>query len=154
MKNIRDLVEKPSQAVRLMTKGLRNPGNISVDMHSFGNQRRGVCFGCAATCTVQQLMSRTFELKDFVKHTESYEVQEVYRRNKWSELSGITIDSIAEFEWAIDDLRKGKPSALFDLFNVSEPYGFEGLPVLNSDFTEEHLLRYDAYADQLEALGL
>jgi len=129
MRKIKDLVATASTAVRLMTKGLRNPINICVDMATYGEALNTICFGCAATCTIQQLMPRAFEATDMIN-----------RQCSWSQLGNMDVSDIEEFETAIDMFRKGVPFVLLKYYNVEEKWGGSAmprLPKLYESYTED-----------------
>lgn len=56
MNEIKDVLPDVPSAVRAMIDGLRNREalGIEIDMTTFGSVVNGVCFGCAATCTLLQ----------------------------------------------------------------------------------------------------
>lgn len=144
MKTIEDFIKKPSEAVRAMVDGLRNQSNRSdfkVDMDTFGRYQGDVCFGCAATCAVQQATGINLVGED------------VYRK---SNRAGIKEESLTNFEIAIDHLRKGHSHLFihyFELPNSRKLQYFGILPLMTTKNWEYVLWRYEEYAEWLEEQG-
>lgn len=146
MNTIRDKIKKPSQAVRAMIDGLRRQSNregFEIDMDTFGQVSREVCFGCAATCAVQEIYGDLGADYDFsLTH---------YRAKMW----GINQSDLEQFEFAIDNLRSGWDGVLFGYFGLEKPdYDIEELPCLHNGDWEEGLPAYERYASWLEEQGL
>jgi hypothetical protein len=82
------------QIIMAMVNGLKNP-KVKVDMISFGKSVDNVCYGCAATCAVLQIadVKPVPALMDMSEHNELLDGDWLF---------------IAEFETAIDNLRRNK----------------------------------------------
>ncbi len=134
---------KPSTAIQAMFDGLHaqddRPG-FEIQMTTFGYEAAGICYGCAATCTVQQVMGINFTPEEVERHTNIFK--------------GIESDDVATFEGALDKLRKGEPYKLLELFSVCS----SGLAsrqdwYLTSRDWKEALPKVEAYRDRLIAAG-
>lgn len=96
MKNIRfENIHKVSDIVDTMIRGLKNEW-VKIDMDTFGSERNGVCFGCAATNTLCELMQQPFSTNDI----EEDRRHEIFNY-------GITYRDFTIFERAINYLRLG-----------------------------------------------
>lgn len=148
-KTFREILKKPSAAVRAMVDGLREiPGEtFRVRMESFGYSIGGVCYGCAATCAVQQATGKRFLPDQIGKLTVT------------SIMLDIEVMDMGRFEWVIDSLRKGQFVHLANYFGVPHEslcrcaLDRDALPELTNDNYLERLPAYEAFADRLEAAG-
>ncbi len=101
-------IKKPSEALQAMLNGLDDPGNLQVSMDTFyGYLRRepaggGICFGCAATCTLQYLADKKLPACSDLK-------EDSYR----AKFFGLRLKHFTEFEYAIDQARLGYLEPLF-----------------------------------------
>lgn len=139
-----------AEIVRAMTAGLRKRW-VEIDMDSFGYVSEGICFGCAATNTVCQIVGK----KMAPEHAVSYVCGNYIGIKGAAKFAKADINFIERFEPAIDVLRNGSVSFYN---NIAEKIGVAQLkkpsfqlPYLGNDFTEADLLEYDRYADELEA---
>ena len=115
---------KVSAAIHTMCQGLRSNSereDFRVDMTTFGTRsyistRDGVrdyptedeekiCYGCAATCTIQQIAKKQFVDAD------------IYYTNTRAKFLGFEENDLQCFEFAIDDLRKGQLAPLIAYMN-------------------------------------
>ena len=111
MKTIKEIISKPSEALQAMVDGLKTQSkrkDFKIRMHTFGETNGDICFGCAATCTVQQLTG--INLTD----TNIYLFQH-------SKVLNIEKRDIEKFEIAIDGTRKGYLRKLFGYFGIEIP---------------------------------
>lgn len=116
MKSIKDVITKPSEALEAMVKGLIKQSKrktFRIDFHTFGDSEyntlgKKICFGCAATCTLQEIFKSNFP---------SNSIDNNYNRAKFL---NIDIKELSEFERAIDCVRKATLYELFDFFNIAE----------------------------------
>lgn len=143
---IKEILDKPSKAVRAMIEGLKKQSqreDFEVDMHHFGGSESFnsiLCFGCAATCAAQEA---------FKKNLSADEISE---RKSRAIAYGVDIKSLADFEMAIDDFRAGNYQALGKYYEIRIPY-FQ-LPALHTINWRSNLSEYEKYADLLEECGL
>lgn len=72
---------------------------VRVQMRSFGGSTNGVCYGCAATNTICQIVGRSFD---------AHEIE--WRSNRKDAIK-CDYDFLGEFEHAIDALRSGDMQA-------------------------------------------
>jgi hypothetical protein len=115
MRTIKELLPKPSDAIKAMLAGLQKADHergFQIDMSTYGSALQDddsfqvTCFGCAATCTVQHLLGRPFvpeEIDDRAKHAAALDML-------WYEVSS--------FESAIDNFRTGYLSVLFRFYDL------------------------------------
>ena len=147
-----------------MVAGLKENDNRSgfmVDMGTFGTSRDGVCFGCAATCTLQKLSGVKFTNSNIgIGESRRFAIQ----------YSGIGTDvpaeKFTEFEAAIDLLRSTNYEVLIEFFGVREqfdeanrkdPEVYEAtvdLQNLGTTDWNRKLEPYEKFAAKLEEHGL
>lgn len=153
MKKVRDIIQRPSDAVMAMVEGIRKQRkrpDFCLDMDTFGMAIGGICYGCAATCAVQEIYNHDLNI---------HEIQ-----SRLLKIRAFDADSIdlADFEKAIDSLRQGIYLPLFDYFDVDKhdmlvlskkPWPFH-LPHLGSFVTEESLTVYIRFAEHLKTMDL
>lgn len=149
----------PSAVVTAMCDGLEamdKAQGFEIDMSTFGSYGGGICFGCAATCTIQVAAGRRFGA---------------------GELGGLTAqslpavsedsDDLSRFERAVDRLRKGYYWGLEDYFDLPTdsldpdkplPAMFSEKEIgVTKDGAARHYLdaipAYREYAEQLQEKG-
>lgn len=121
MIDIKKEVAKPSKALQFMIDGLRRQDErptFFIDMDVYGETReyysirqlkyfratkKNTCFGCAATCAIQEIASKNLTKRDM--HAEG-------RAHKL----GYSYLKMREFEKAIDYARGGYLRKLFNFF--------------------------------------
>lgn len=136
------------EIIMAMVKGLKRP-KVEVDMDDYGYYRTEqdgtkVCCGCAATNTV----CRIAEIK-FTPET----VSEVSRR---AEAVKSDYDFFSDFEYAIDDLRRGwikSYNLSADALGIAEITNHKNLelPELETNNYKENLHYYEALANAQES---
>ena len=106
-------IDRPSQALRAMCDGLEEADSrpdFEIDMSTYGEVRNNICFGCAATCALQELLEEPFT---------ALEINDRY-------ISGRTLYAARLepgwdfFEFAIDEARKARLHTLFEFFGVED----------------------------------
>ncbi len=114
---IRDIVTKPSQAIHAMCSGLERQSqreDFIVDMYTFGYSDKDFCYGCAATCAVQEIAGKNLLPSDFSIGNDLA---------PWaltSRVLNLELQEVAEFEKAIDEARCGNLTWLFHFFGIKE----------------------------------
>lgn len=147
---IKELAPKPSDAIKAMSAGLRElpDEKFVIDMGTFGCSRNGICFGCAATCAVYQLLDSSPNPLSMCAG--------ILGQASWF---GYDYDTLYDFETAINAFRSGKPSHLFRFYG----YTIEDVPaelwlsqwwLLDTDDWRWQLPSIDRYVEKLEAAGL
>lgn len=143
-----------SDIVDAMVKGLQREW-VEVNMMTFGHSRGGVCFGCAATNTLCQIMGEPFTLED---------IDDEGRARKFN--YNIAFIDFSNFETSIDQLRRGNTSDFLGLLRRCEHlFSFRlpshkdidppfELPALSSGSWKEGLRWYEKYRDWLKEKGL
>lgn len=109
MRKITDVISKPSEALRAMVDGLIEQSkrkDFVIDMINWGSKVNGVCYGCAATCTIQKLAGVNFD-SDEIGDTETRAV-----------VLGFDRDELNNFENSIEDVRSGLVLSLFIFFDM------------------------------------
>ncbi|MGG6263184.1 hypothetical protein ACQ4M3_07880 [Leptolyngbya sp. AN03gr2] len=134
METYKDLCNsKPSIALRQMVKGLlkqtQRP-NFHINMMSYGSTADEICFGCAATCAVQELKGLDLD---------SVTIQTLELRA--GALNTSCLDQ-KEFEQAIDAARVGRILELFEYMGVPDRY--------NSSYDRRFCLCTRNWRDELE----
>jgi len=152
MENKLRQLKSVSDIVDTMIKGLKKEW-VNVDMNTFGTVESGLCFGCAATNTLCELIQEPFTKNDM-------------NLSGRSEKLGIGNVDIEFFEAAIDSLRRGNTLDFLGylnhidyLFSFKLPYHYDieynqELPELSTDNYKENLHEYESYRDFLIAKGL
>ena len=144
---------KVSTALQAMIDGLKFQSqrkDFRIDMSTFGdfsdlgNRGNPVCFGCAATCTVQQLSEVNF--------TDS-------QINSLEERSRQTIrdsDDLEGFEYAIDSARMGNLISIFNYMGDRDSHEFsdDDRWFLSTDDWQEQLPLVQDFVDMLKLKGL
>jgi hypothetical protein len=154
MKKIKDIISKPSQAIRAMCEGLIDQNkrtDFIVNMDTFGSYIDGICYGCAATCAIQNITGRNL--------TAGEQIERVTNRSKVLRLDH---EDLERFEFIIDDVRRGNFG--LGLIRLFEYFGFEESEALNFEryflalpymerFDLEEIKEYKKFAEKLEQFG-
>jgi hypothetical protein len=101
---------KPSVALQFMLDGLigqSERSDFEVDMSFYGDSLNGVCYGCAATCAIQELTGINYNSE-----------QISYRATRCKALS-VSKDELGVFECAINGARNGSIKFLFEFCNLN-----------------------------------
>lgn len=119
-KLIRNIISKPSEALQAMVDGLLKYSkrkNFRIRMSTFGsidhapgNINEYICYGCAATCALQQIANKDLNCGTNIGN------QEVRARQL-----GFSIKDENEFEEAMDIARRGNTIDLFYYFRLAPP---------------------------------
>jgi len=145
--------DKVSTALQAMIDGLKFQSqrkDFRVDMSTFGafhesrNKGNPVCFGCAATCTVQQLSKVNF--------TDS-------QIDSLEERSFLTIhnsNDLDRFEDAIDYARMGDLIPIFSYMGNLDSHELidDSQWILNTDDWQEQMPLVQDFVDMLKLKGL
>lgn len=159
MRKIKDIVQKPSDAVDAMIKGLIRQSKrkgFKIQMQSYGgySAEEQVCFGCAATCTLQEIAGKNL--------TRSYMVGYNLRLEELELVDDSSAYDEFDFEMSIDRLRTGKPEMLLRFFEVDVDLRDQilwspeakSLPRMTTGDWKEHLSSYRKFSKYLKKLGL
>ena len=145
MKSIKELAPKPSDAIQAMIDGLKNynskPG-FNIDMGTYGRAVKGICFGCAATCTIQQIAG------------EDIPENNIHSLKDHAYALDFDIREVIDFEFAIDSFRSNDVSPLFYFYGKENPIGLYTDWFLDTDNFMEQLPLVQEYCDQLKQMGL
>lgn len=153
-RKIRDVISKPSEALQAMVNGLRKQSqrpDFRIDMITYGRKGRkgtkdeGLCFGCAATCTVQEIAEKDISCEV---------VGSEYGRAK---ALGFHIADERHFEDIMDYARKGTMKLLFAYFGIhgnrANRFIEVTLPWLNTNNWKNKLKYYEKYIKRLQKAG-
>lgn len=150
MTTIRNFISKPSEAVNAMLTGLNHYDEapwFDIDMGtygaSYGVSKDDICFGCAATCALQQITSKDFT-PTTIRTTETR-----------AAALGLTVQDLAHFEGVINHLRLGEVKPLFNYFGIKRvPKKLQdpGFSLLTQNWKEE-FNKVQAYVELLEKEG-
>ncbi len=116
MIDIKETLKVPSAALQAMVDGLREQSKskyFRITMATFGHSDGHFCFGCAATCTIQQIAGKHFEASDLINNNDMD--SSVFQR---ANALNFDVEQLRDFEDAIDSARKGRISRLFFFFGV------------------------------------
>lgn len=149
MKTMKDYAPKPSDAIRAMIDGLRASktwDRFHVDMGSYGKNIGVTCYGCAATCAIQQATGIMFHWNGIA--------QPSLRASKVN----VTLDDLSEFEIAIDAFRRGAVEWIFRYYEILPEdtprlYGSESWALHGNDW-EDELPLVEKYLEKVIAAGL
>ena len=136
METFREMLKVPSNALQAMVDGLRyhsSRDDFRIAMNTFGDTFHGVCFGCAATCTVQKATGKSFSPDRNITYSTVR-----------AEVLGCEEYDLLDFEYVIDQARKGRLKSLFRYFEMSTKFD----TVWNNRFD----LHSDDWAEQLGAV--
>jgi hypothetical protein len=151
MKTLIELCEgKMWRAVEAMIEGLETQskrGDFEIDMGRYGASAGDICFGCAATCTVQQITG---------KNLDTHCINDTYDRASALDMNEY---DLRMFECVINDLRCGTIHSLviyFDKAAEVQPiireliYTVSLLNPLHSDTWQQNLEPYRDLAKLLK----
>lgn len=119
MKTIKQLAPKPSDALQAMVDGLLTQNereDFKIDMQVFGkiDEAGKICFGCAATCAIQQLTGKNF--------TPENDAVGNYRIK--ADFLEVDKRELGEFEYTMDNARKGDLKELFYFYDLEDNFDF------------------------------
>lgn len=141
MKQIRDLIKLPSQALDIMCDGLEAQSKregFKVNMDYFYKHEAQTCFGCAATCFLQQVTNT--DLPTNMGFSDSAD------RGVWLDLERM---DMLTFEDIMDDVRCWEFWWLFGYFGFDfEPF-FKLVNTLPEWSDNEFFLRTTDWEEQL-----
>ena len=156
IKSIIELAPKPSDALNAMVRGLLKASRrktFNIDMSSFGEIRDGICFGCAATCTIQELSGVAFKPSSGRLERDTRADLIGYA----NPLADITYYDLMNFEHAINSFRCGSPRDLIDYYKIPLPdiEQITGHDLYMCDHNwEEQIPVVRTYIKHLEKMGL
>ena len=102
--------------------------NFKVDMDSFGGADGMLCFGCAATCALQELHDVNFTVKN---------IDSLDTRARAVNM-GITEDDLDTFEGVVDDARRGNLHWLYTYCGLDlHEAPVHGWYMINSNWRKE-----------------
>lgn len=137
-----------------MVDGLReiDPTTQTVDMQTFGKEVDGMCYGCAATWTIQKLAGRRLASKELNGLAEAGTMRgdEAFEDLPWY------ASDIDLFEDAIDEARKGFLSELFEFMGCDTDQAdlLVGRFFMTNDNWEAQLPKVEELIAELESLNL
>ena len=123
---------KPSTALQHMVNGLLKQSQrkkFEVSMGTYGMARKGICYGCAATCTIQNIANKNLSvefIKDHKKRAKELKIEE---------------HEILRFEYVMNRARLGELFPLFTFCNMRENH--------HRDFDYRFSLRDYNWEDEL-----
>lgn len=148
---IRNYVQKPSQLLQLMVDGLNKQSarpDFAIQMDTFGTSRGSMCYGCAATCALQELAKVSFTTDD-INSTEER-----------AEATGFTWFEVDKFELAVEMARVGRldkmcenAALIIEGFPAHLPFPEKGWWLRNYNWREE-LPKVESYIELLKSQGL
>jgi hypothetical protein len=146
MKQIKDIISKPSEALQAMVDGLLEQSQRSdfqIYMNTYGeyDSYDDICHGCAVTCTVQKLLNKNLTEENIYSYSHS-------------EFFGI--DDIRIFESVMDDARMGYLVSLFEYFNLLDKYhhSFDKRFWLRTDNWQEEIPKVKELINELKEKNL
>ena len=149
----------PSDALQAMVDGLlRNSRrkDFKVDMGTFGRAADGICFGCAATCAVQEASGKQFVFEEL---RGIYGLNSRFRNlsiGAQAECLGENYVKLATLENAIDGARQGYLRELFRYFGLGDEHrqGYDERFELKTHNWRDQLGAVCDLIEELEAQGL
>lgn len=148
MKSIKELAPKPSDALQAMVDGLLNQSKrttFEIDMNGYGGADK-ICYGCAATCTIQQLAGKNLIPRDILDCTSR------------AESLGFDPRELGDFEIAINEARMGQLLHLFIFYNLhyksKEKYKYDSHFYLEDNDWREQLPQVITLIELLKSKGL
>src|SRR5579872_4855137 len=144
----RSLLKTPSAALQAMVDGLRRHGNrigFQIDMDTWLKGEGSICFGCAATCTIQKALGKKLSYDNGMIQTDLDDRANIYSWDK---------TDLWMFETAINDARRGYMSSLFNYFHIPtkqlNKINCAGLPYLNNDNWKTELPKIEKFIKKLQ----
>lgn len=123
MIDIKKKVKKPSRAIKYMLDGLLKQSkrrNFKIEMATFGSTglpSNNICYGCAATCTVQEIAGKNLTARMFLNSHDA---------DDWSVITAkhlsFDIEQLEFFEYAINSFRTGSPGSILNFFSDAPNY--------------------------------
>lgn len=133
------------KALQFMADGLVNQSkreDFVIDMDTFGSvdEQNNICYGCAATCAIQEIAGENFDKDIFASPSRSRAI-------------GLDRIELHDFEWCINTARQGILYSLFNFFDKPRLHkdDFDGLFKLNSNDWQEHLTKVQLLIDELKS---
>ena len=130
-KTIKDYLPTPIHALKAMQKGLTKymeKEGFEIDMESYGSfaitDGKPICFGCAATCTIQEAVGKSFN-DDNISSC-------LFR----SYFLKIETSDLFLFEMAINAFREGSYDQIFEYYGLHHMY----YDFINHNITDSRLL--------------
>lgn len=142
---IRDQLSKPSEALQAMLDGLEMQDareDFKIEMDTFGDYVEGVCFGCAATCTIQHVIGTDFGDQRIV---------EIKDRAEYLDLALRELD---DFEFSIDRARIGLMYSLFEFFGLNLDPKYSGRFCLGNSNWREQIPAVQAVIEEMKKDGI
>lgn len=125
MKDIKELVKKPSDVVTAMVKGLLRQNereDFKINMNAFGiySTSENICFGCAATSTVCELTKVPLDSM-YLPNVYGQLNYAIGNNSELIDRTGLLLgyEGVSRFETAVDYLRRG------DIFMLLVYFGFD-----------------------------
>lgn len=148
MKSILKIIKgKPSVALQAMVTGLLKQSkrkDFKIDMSTFGTVRDNICFGCAATCTLQQITKINLTQRTMYYHAKYQKFD-------------VDVDEMSDFEDAIDDACCGHMADLFRFCGKFDRYEYRkdthNFQLSTFDWNEG-IPKVRAYIKELKKRGL
>ena len=146
------LTKKPSVAIWAMINGIWKSDardDFKINMSTFGDIADEVCYGCAATCAIQEITGIEFKSSDIL-YTIDNRAEILFGRNYVDYLPDLN-----KFEDAIDEFRNGDPVDLLDLYGIEDEdisYISSNWKLRNNNWRKE-LIKIEIYVKQLEDRG-
>lgn len=137
---------KPSIALQHMIDGLLKQSrrrNFEISMGTFGSSANGICYGCAATCTIQSLSKVNFT---------PINIPYVSQR---AEKTQTNYEELESFEGAMDYARRGYLDVLFKFCGLSPKEGmrYQALFDLKDENWKEQLPEVKKTISKLKKAG-
>ena len=146
---------KPSEAIKFMLHALfvhASRDDFVIDSNTFGRIGNRMCFGCMATCVLQEasgikMVSEDRSILGFLRKVESQSSMSFRERQSIESFVDMIRSSVAECMSGLDSI------GVRDL-TEDELKRFMSLPVMSSDKWKEQACLYAQFADYLESQGV
>lgn len=148
MINIKETIKLPSTALQMMVDGIKEQSkrtDFIINMSTYGDaDNNGICYGCAATCTIQKIAARSISI-NYIGSVglRAYDL-------------GFDEDELRWFEDAIDDARAGELGNLFNFFGLEGDHdlNYDDRFFLSNNSFECQLPYVESLIDELKENGL
>lgn len=141
---LKAIKSKPSVALQHMVDGLLKQSrrkDFIIDMGTFGSTDSKICYGCAATCTIQSIAKVTLFPLD------------IYYAGDRARKAKADMDELRKFEEAIDCARRGWMFTLFRFCEVEYVGTFDGKFDLRTDDWRQQLPEVRETISKLKKAG-
>lgn len=145
MRKIKDLINKPSEALEAMVRGVERVkakewDNFVIDLDTFGYKVGNTCFGCMATCAVYELGGK------------SPDTDNVLEKQRYFYL-GFDKCDLDDFEVAMNSARMGGFISLFRYFGFEYNFQYDNRFCITNENWETEIEKVNVLIKEMQDDG-